>query len=61
MGYQRVMGYGPNFPVNQLGGSKFLWVFIEYGLLGIWVRRVSTFRGSRWYFMALALAVGTVP
>ncbi len=31
------MGYGPNFPASQLGGSKFLWVFIEYGLLGIWV------------------------
>ena len=36
------MGYEPNFPVNQLGGQNFLWVIIEYGLLGIWVRREST-------------------
>ena len=36
------MGYEPNFPANQLGGQKFLWVIIEYGLLGIWDRREST-------------------
>ena len=36
------MGYEPNFPANQLGGQKFLWVIVEYGLSGIWVRREST-------------------
>ena len=36
------MGYEPNFPANQLGGQKILWVIVEYGLSGIWVRREST-------------------
>ena len=36
------MGYEPNFPVNQLGGQNFLWVIVEYGLSGIWVRRELT-------------------
>ena len=32
MGYEGVMGYGSQFPANQLCGSKILWVMREYGL-----------------------------
>ena len=35
MVYEGVMGYHPNFPANQLGESKNLWVFTGYGLSGI--------------------------
>ena len=40
------MGYEPNFPENQLGGQKFLWVIIEYGLLGIWDGRELTVQST---------------
>jgi len=42
MGYEGIMGYGPNFPANQVGNSKKLWVIREYGLWELWVRREST-------------------
>ncbi|KAF8233262.1 hypothetical protein L208DRAFT_1267639, partial [Tricholoma matsutake] len=42
IGYQRVMGYGFEIPTYRLGGSKILWVMGEYGLSGVWVKRVST-------------------
>jgi hypothetical protein len=42
IGYQRVMGYGFEIPAYQLGGLKILWVMGEYGLPGVWVKRVST-------------------
>ena len=42
MGYRRVMGYGSEFPANQLSGPKILWDFREYGLSGIWVKREVT-------------------
>jgi hypothetical protein len=42
IGYQRVMGYGFEIPTYQLGGSKILWGIGEYGLSGVWVKRVST-------------------
>ena len=42
MVYEGDMGYHPDFPANQLGGSKKLWVFTGYGLSGIWARREST-------------------
>ena len=32
MGYEDIMDYGPNFPANQVGNSKKLWVIREYGL-----------------------------
>jgi len=32
MGYEGGMGYGPNFPANEVGNSKILWVITEYGL-----------------------------
>ncbi|KAF8263177.1 hypothetical protein EI94DRAFT_1598597, partial [Lactarius quietus] len=31
IGFERVMGYGHTFPVNQPGGQNFLWDIIEYG------------------------------
>ena len=37
-----VMGYGCNFPANQLGKSKKVCLMREYGLYLVWVRRVST-------------------
>ncbi|KAF8234462.1 hypothetical protein L208DRAFT_1261410, partial [Tricholoma matsutake] len=40
--FQRVMGYGFEIPAYRLGGSKILWVMGEYGLSGVWVKRVST-------------------
>jgi hypothetical protein len=42
MGYRDGMGYGPEIPANQVGGSKNLWVVIDYGLSGLWVRRELT-------------------
>ncbi|KAF8239650.1 hypothetical protein L208DRAFT_1236098 [Tricholoma matsutake] len=36
------MGYGFHFPTYQLGSSKILWGMGEYGLPGVWVKRVST-------------------
>ncbi|KAF8229623.1 hypothetical protein L208DRAFT_1285763 [Tricholoma matsutake] len=36
------MSYGFHFPAYQLGSSKILWVMREYGLPGVWVKRVST-------------------
>ena len=36
------MDYGPNFPANQVGNLKKLWVIREYGLWELWVRREST-------------------
>ena len=42
MGYREGMGYGPEIPANQVGGSKNLWIIIDYGLSGLWVRRELT-------------------
>ena len=42
MGYCRPMGYGMQFPVNQVGGQLELWVLRGYGLLEVWVKRSST-------------------
>jgi len=42
MGYEGIMGYGPNFPTNQVGNLKKLWVIREYGLWELWVRRELT-------------------
>ena len=44
MGYGvcRCMAYVKQIPAYQLGNSKMLWVLVEYGLSGVWVRRVST-------------------
>jgi len=39
---QKAMGYGMKIPANQLGILKILWVIIEYGLRGVWAKRVST-------------------
>ena len=42
MGYCGLMGYGLQIPTHQLGGTKWAWYFRGYGLLGAWVKRVST-------------------
>jgi hypothetical protein len=42
IGYEGVMGYGFEIPAYQLGNSKILWGMGEYGVSGVWVRRVST-------------------
>ena len=38
----RAMGYGLQIPAHQLDGTKGVWDFRGYGLLGAWVKRVST-------------------
>jgi hypothetical protein len=38
MGYQRLMGYGVEFPAHQLGGPKKVWDFGVYGLSKVWVK-----------------------
>jgi len=42
MGYCGPMGYGMQFPANQVGGPEILWDFRVYGLSRVWVKRVST-------------------
>jgi hypothetical protein len=42
IGYGRVMGYGCEIPANQVGNSKILWGMREYGVSGVWVKRVTT-------------------
>jgi len=42
MGYSGPMGYGMQFPANQLGGWLKLWDLRGYGLSGVWVKRDST-------------------
>ena len=42
MGYCGPMGYGMQFPANQVGGQLELWVLRGYGLLEVWVKRSST-------------------
>ena len=44
MGYGvlEAMGYGLNFPANQLGGRDFLWGITGYGVSHIWVIAGST-------------------
>ncbi|PBL03059.1 hypothetical protein ARMGADRAFT_1093696 [Armillaria gallica] len=36
------MGYGTDFPANEVGGTKNLWGMGEYGLREVWVRREAT-------------------
>jgi hypothetical protein len=36
------MGYGMQFPANQVGGWILLWDITGYGLSGVWVKRGST-------------------
>ena len=47
MGYGvlEAMGYGLNFPANQLGGWDFLWGITGYGVSHIWVIAGSTVHG----------------
>ena len=42
MGYQGIMGYGVDFPLSRLGNAEILWVITVYGLIEVWVKRVST-------------------
>ena len=42
MGYERIMGYGVDFPLSRLGKAEILWVITVYGLIEVWVKRVST-------------------
>jgi len=42
MGYCRPMGYGMQFPMNQVGGQLDLWDIRGYGLSEVWVMRGST-------------------
>ncbi|KAI0758372.1 hypothetical protein BD413DRAFT_701783 [Trametes elegans] len=42
MGYDRIMGYGVDFPLYQLGNTINLWVITGYGLSQVWVKTVST-------------------
>ena len=42
MGYCGPMGYGMQFPANQVGGSLELWDIRGYGFSGVWVMRGPT-------------------
>ena len=42
MAYHRFMGYGVQFPANQVGGSIRLWDITGYGLCQVWVKAGST-------------------
>jgi hypothetical protein len=42
MGYCGPMGYGMQFPANQVGGQLRLWDIRGYGLSEVWVMRGST-------------------
>jgi GMP synthase-like glutamine amidotransferase len=42
MGYYGPMGYGMQFPANQLGGPLKLWGKRGYGLTEVWVKRGLT-------------------
>ena len=46
MDYCGLMGYGMQFPANQLGGQKKLWDLRVYGLSEVWVKRVPTVHQS---------------
>ncbi|KAF8221228.1 hypothetical protein L208DRAFT_1329338, partial [Tricholoma matsutake] len=41
MGYCGPMGYGMQFPANQVGGQLRLWGIRGYGLSEVWVMRGS--------------------
>jgi GMP synthase-like glutamine amidotransferase len=45
MGYYGPMGYGMQFPANQLGGPLKLWGKRGYGLTEVWVNRGLTVLG----------------
>ena len=47
MGYERIMGYGVDFPLSRLGKAIILWVIRVYGLREVWVKRVSTVVSAR--------------
>ncbi|KAI0323513.1 hypothetical protein GY45DRAFT_1264438, partial [Cubamyces sp. BRFM 1775] len=42
MEYHRIMGYGCDFPLSQLGKRIFLWVIPGYGLREVCLKREST-------------------
>ncbi|KAF8814357.1 hypothetical protein BYT27DRAFT_7014425, partial [Phlegmacium glaucopus] len=42
MGYCGPMGYGIQFPANQVGGQPELWDIRGYGFREVWVKRGST-------------------
>jgi hypothetical protein len=42
MGYCGPMGYGIQFPANQVGGQLSLWGMRGYGLSEVWIMRGST-------------------
>ena len=46
MAYHRFMGYGMQFPANQVGGSIRLWDITGYGLCQVWVKAGSTVRAN---------------
>ena len=48
MGYCGPMGYGMQFPANQVGGQLKLWDIRGYGLSEVWVMRGSTVVMAAW-------------
>jgi hypothetical protein len=42
MEYGGVMGFGPKFPANQVGGHEKLWGMREYGVPRVWIMRELT-------------------
>ena len=59
MDYCGLMGYGMQFPANQLGGQKKLWDLRVYGLSEVWVKRVPTVVGPRFLVLNL-IGIGFV-
>jgi hypothetical protein len=61
IGFQRVMGYVSNSPTYQLGHSRILWGFGEYGLLEVWVmRELTVYLFSHLYLRYSCLVVMSV-
>ena len=52
--YHRFMGYGVQFPVNQVGESIRLWDITGYGLCQVWVKAgLTVVRNLEWYTIFL--------
>ncbi len=59
MGYGRLMGYGKQIPMYQIGGLRFLWGMGGYGLYPLWVKRGPTVFPKTHSEMRTSLCLGT--
>ncbi|KAI0324292.1 hypothetical protein GY45DRAFT_429164 [Cubamyces sp. BRFM 1775] len=49
MGYHRIMGYGCDFPLSQVGKRIFSWVIPGYGLREVCLKRESTVFATHYF------------